>query len=141
MIFTSSISAFAAESNVGLTEKPDYLFSQSISLYGIDKPKAEWNLAKEGKYTFSGWCNKDYLYSNYLFYGATKVSINVKNKTSSKITVKLLEKRSGIDWSASTETIPANGELTWPVSGLKSSSYYYLQFSKGSNVSGYIVKK
>lgn len=63
---------FASEPNIGLCEKPTYF----IETYGINKPyNSEWDLSKEGKYNFSGWCKNNYLYTNYTFTGASSVRI------------------------------------------------------------------
>lgn len=130
---------FASEPNVGLCEKPIYLKYNEIETYGIEKPyNSEWDLSKEGKYNFSGWCIDNYLYTNYTFTGASSVRIWVNNKSNQKITVKLLKQKSGVDWSQSTRSIEAGKSLSWRVDSLEKSSYYYLQFSKGSNVTGYI---
>lgn len=136
LLFVSTTNAYALENN-GLCEQPNYL-SDEISTYGIEKPESEWDLSKEGRYSFSGWCHDHYLYTDYLFTGASKVNIKVKNYSDEKITVKLLEKKTLIDTSASTRTIEAGDTLEWSASSLNSKGYYYLQFSKGSTVSGYI---
>lgn len=129
----------AAEQNLGLCEKPIYFEHNEIETFGIDKPyNSEWDLSKEGKYTFSGWCIDNYLYTNYTFTGANSVRIWVNNNSNKKITIKLLKQQSGVDWSQSTRSIEAGKSLSWRVDSLDKSRYYYLQFSKGSNVSGYI---
>lgn len=130
---------YANQQNIGLCDKPTYLEYNGVETFGIDKPyNSEWDLSKEGKYKFSGWCIDNYLYTNYTFTGASSVRIWVDNKADQKITVKLLKQKTGVDWSQSTRSIEAGESLSWRVDSLDKKSYYYLQFSKGSNVSGYI---
>lgn len=137
-ILSSTGSVFANQQNIGLCDNPTY-FNNGIETFGTNKPyNSEWDLSKEGKYEFSGWCIDSYLYTNYTFIGASSVRIWVKNKSNKKITVKLLKESFGVDWSQSTRNIEAGKSLSWRVDSLDKSSYYYLQFSKGSNVTGYI---
>lgn len=138
-LFGSASTVFADDQNMGLCEQPTYFEYDEIEMFGVNKPyNSEWDLSKEGKYTFSGWCIDNYLYTNYTFTGASSVRIWVNNNSNQKITVKLLKQQSGVDWSQSTRNIEAGKSLSWRVDSLSKSSYYYLQFSKGSNVSGYI---
>ncbi len=138
-LFGSANSVFANQQNIGLCENPVYIEHKNIETFGIDKPyNSEWDLSKEGKYEFSGWCIDNYLYTNYTFTGASSVRIQVNNKSNQKITVKLLKQKFGVDWSQSTKSIEAGKSLSWRVNNLDKSSYYFLQFSKGSNVTGYI---
>ena len=139
LLFGSVNTVFAADQNVGLCKQPIYFEKNIIETFGTDKPyNSEWNLSKEGRYNFSGWCKQDYLYTNYTFTGASSVKIKVKNNSDQKITVKLLKQQSGVDWSQSTRHIEKGDTLYWQVDSLSKSSYYYLQFSKGSKITGYI---
>lgn len=140
MLLTCTTTAFASEKNNGLTENPTYM-DEGISTYGTEKPTKIWNLSQNGKntYYFSGWSNMSTLYSEYLFTGAKSVTIQVTNSSTNNLTVKLLKKQTGIDWSSSTRSgIKPGDTLRWTVDSLSASSQYYLQFSSGCKVSGYI---
>lgn len=135
----STGTVFATQENIGLSNSPIYLIHNGTEMFGIDKPyNSEWDLSKEGRYSFSGYCHDHYLYTNYTFTGANSVWIQVTNTSTKTITVKLLKQQLGVDWSVSTQKIEPNTALGWPVKSLDKSAYYYLQFSKGSKIGGYI---
>lgn len=138
MLLTCNTTAFASEQNNGLTEHPIYV-DDGIVTYGTSKPTKIWNLSQKKTYNFSGWSFGNYLYTEYLFTGAKKVKIQVTNNYTENLTVKLLKKQSGIDWSSGTRSgIKPGDTLIWTVDSLNANSQYYLRFSKGCKVSGYI---
>ncbi|MBR2892445.1 MAG: hypothetical protein IKB94_01195 [Clostridia bacterium] len=93
-----------------------------ITPLGLAKPNYTWNW-KDGTYHFSGEATQSDLYSNYYFTDAEKFRISIINNYSHSLTVKLLRSIPGIDFSASTETIPANESKTWEVNVTKSLKY------------------
>lgn len=106
--------------------------------YSQNKPGECWNLANDGVYWFSGYANQSDLYSNYYFTGASKVEIYVENQHATKeLTVKLLKQQTGVDFSVSTEKIPAGEYKKWSVS-IDSSRNYILKFYAPSDFEGYI---
>lgn len=137
-IFIIPATVYASNGNEELCEQHNYLTIDSVTTYGIDKPTKVWDLSKKGKYDFSGWCFGNRLFTNYLFTGVNSVQIQVHNTGDDKTTVKLLKKQTGVDWSASTRTIKPGDTLTWTVNNLDSSAKYYLAFSTGSHIEGYI---
>lgn len=112
--------------------------SEGIVTYGQSKPSKAWNWS-DGAYQFSGHGNMSDLYSNYYFTGAKKFEITVRNYHSEKLTVKLLKRQTGVDWSASTKKIDGGKNMTWSVS-VDSSSEYILKFYAPSNFTGSIKK-
>lgn len=112
--------------------------NRTAETYSQNKPGTAWNLANNGVYWFSGYANQSDLYSNYYFTGASRVEIYVKNQHATKeLTVKLLKQQTGVDFSVSTEKIPAGEYKTWSVS-IDSSKNYILKFYAPSNFEGYI---
>lgn len=93
-----------------------------LTPFGQAKPNYTWNW-EDGTYYFSGEATHSDLYSNYYFTDAEKFRIRVINNYNYPLTVKLLRSIPGIDFSASTEEIPANESKTWEVNVTKSLKY------------------
>lgn len=137
----SCTTAYAADTNIGVTANPTYLSDDGMQLYGTSEPKNEWNLATKGKYEFKGSANYDNLYSNYYFTGVSREKIVVYNYRSSTLTVTVLKK--GI-FNTTVQTNQVAGNTTSNPAvfyvNLDSSKKYILNFDAPSNFSGYIQK-
>lgn len=127
MIFTLPLSASA------ITDT-----EEAVGTYGLSKPTKVWNFSNE-IYYFSGVAATSDLYSEYSFTNANKFEISVYNHHSEELTVKLLKRQSGVDWSVSTKEMEGHGYMIWTVS-VDSSSEYILKFYAPSDFSGSIKK-
>ena len=101
--------------------------SGPVTTYSTSKPGTAWNWSK-GSYHFEGQSFSQPLYSNYLFTNASKVRITACNDAEKEVlTVKLLKKQIGVDWSVSTKKIKHGETLSWQVE-IDSSREYILMF-------------
>lgn len=102
-------------------------YGGQITTCGTSKPGTAWNWSK-GSYHFEGQSFTQPLYSNYLFTNASKVRITACNDAEKEVlTVKLLKKQIGVDWSVSTKKIKHGETLSWQVE-IDSSREYILMF-------------
>ncbi len=113
--------------------------SEKIEPYSTELPANVWDFSEKGRYNFGGKAGMETLYSNFLFTGASKVKIYVKNYHKETLTVELKKNKSGINTVTSHKKIKGNNYDIWTVD-LDSSAKYYLRFVFPSDFSGYIEK-
>lgn len=120
---------------------PSTIYAGGISIQSTSLPTSTWNLSTKGIYSFAGKADNQDLYSNYLFTGATKTQIQCTNKRTDKnLKVQLVRDDPYFDTAVSTVNVPKNGSSNWNVTGLSSSSKYYLRFYAPCEFNGYIAK-
>lgn len=109
--------------------------------YGVSKPTSIWNLAKKGRYFFSGTNNSaGSLYTNYLFTGKSTFKISVKN-TDHQVGTKFKVKKKGKIFDkqiGKTYVVKQgkSGQIT--IKKLDKSSKYYIEFVGPTKFNGSI---
>lgn len=107
------------------------------STRGIAESTDIWSFPGMPRYGFSGAARVQTLCSNDRFTGTTKARIRCTNNPPSiNLTVKLLEKQTGIDFSVSSGKIKPEDTLI-RTAEIDSGSCCILRFTSGSDVSGY----
>lgn len=108
-----------------------------IEVYGLDKPStSSFQNLNNGSLSFSGKAEASTLYSNKHFKGKSTINYTIKNYGSKRLVVKIY--KSGSLFATETLYVNANSSATGKVTGLDSSSLYYLKFEAPSNFSGTI---
>ncbi len=137
----NTISSDEIYENVGVSKKePKSLSSKEtgeIGTYGLSKPSTsnvvDLTIEQMG---FQGSAEGSTLYTNSYFKGKSTITYSITNNSSTKLTVKIFTENG---WFA-TETliVNANSTSTGTVSGLNTSTLYYMSFSAPSNFKGYV---
>lgn len=124
--------------NIGVsTEAPVGLALEEISLYDLGKPSTNnvVDLTK-GRMDFAGVASVSKLYTNSFFTGKSTVNYRITNYIDHKLTVKVYTQY-GI-FATETITVSPKSTLTGTISGLNSSTLYYMTFNAPSDFSGYV---
>lgn len=113
---------------------------------GTSVPSSTWNLSTNGQYNMSGESTNTILYSNYLFKGATTMNIWVTYAKWYDVNIKLMKKRTllsdveVLSFTHTTEAEYPNKATQFIVTGLDSSSKYYLKISAPVYFEGYVTE-
>ncbi|MCR5835451.1 MAG: hypothetical protein K6G88_02965 [Lachnospiraceae bacterium] len=122
--------------NVGLSTNPSYLDDESKDGY---KPLAVWDLIDDGLYYVSGSTYSAPLYTNYLFTGSTTMGVGIRSLTNNNVIVRVYKRNFfSSDEEITHFTVPANGYAHKAISGLSSSSKYYVRFGYPCTIEGYV---
>lgn len=121
--------------NVGLSTNPSYLDDESKD---GNKPLAVWDLIDDGLYYVSGSTSLAPLYTNYLFTGSTTMGVGIRSLTNNDVIVRVYKRNIFSDTEITHFTVPANGYAHKAISGLSSSSKYYVRFGYPCTIEGYV---
>ena len=129
--------------NVGYVKPFTSLATPGTSgIKGSSKPSSTWNLATQGDLHFSGNTANTDLYTNYYFTGATSINVDTTVTKWYDVTIELW--RYGLIWdtklATTTVAVNPNSVNIWILSGLNSSSKYYLKFLAPAYFTGYVTK-
>lgn len=138
-------SAVITEQNVNVGyAKPSPLLETAgtTGIKGTSKPSSTWNLATQGDLHFSGNTANTNLYTNYYFTGATSINVDTTVTKWYDVTIELWQYGLIWDTKLATTTVPVNPNSVniWIISGLSSSSKYYLKFLAPAYFTGYVTK-
>ncbi|WP_455718327.1 hypothetical protein [Anaerosporobacter sp.] len=143
LTMTSFTSVFAATNNINVsTTPPGTMNNSEISTYTVNPPDSYIDLT--GKMEFEGTAKSDDLYLNKAFTGVKGVDVNVKNNSSSTLKVTLYK----YSWyqnfhkeAITSFTVVPNQYVIHPITGLSSSSAYYLGFSAPCDFKGFLESR
>lgn len=115
------------------------IIGAGASIQGTSKPSNVWNLSDNDYYSLSGGSYYHDLYTNYLFTGASQITMNITNTNSTQLKVELY-KKGLIDIKVRTVYFTADGDSYFIFPNLNSSSQYYFKFYCPCYFSGNLFK-
>lgn len=131
LIVTIPFNTYASENiiSVGLSTTPPRIENLSeISPYSLDKPATSNVYPNNTQETIAGKTNGVSLYSNNCFYGVKSITGNIKNETSSKLTVTLYYYTNIVPIKVGSREISAGSVGGFSFDNLSPNNYYYLKF-------------
>ena len=141
MIICFSTSTAFAETNEGVsTEFPTNPLSNigGISTNSTSMPDKSSIYNNNVDNPVYGTASSSSLYTNKCFYKVNSIRVRITNNNSKSLTIKLRKYIPIGQTSVETATIPANCTVSYPFSGLSSSTYYFIEFCAPSDFSGYV---
>ncbi|MDD2482170.1 MAG: hypothetical protein PHF82_08600 [Lutispora sp.] len=145
MLCAMSTSVFASDSNYSdavSVEKVEEIYNgvspqepTDIQTRSTSIPTDVWDITEDGRYDFAGTSYYQNLYTNYKFTGKDSYTVEVTNNGDNNLTVKVKTRLK----TYSTKTIAPGTTSNYSVTGMKSSTEFYILFQgSDQDFSGYI---
>lgn len=127
LILPSYVIASESRELVGVTETPNYLNDNLIVPFDFEYPTDVHNIAREGSYSFSGVTHQNPLYTNKLFVGKTRYSIEVRSTFESyDLNIGAYKKKVGFDKKLGSLNTKTSGSFDFDTDS--TSDEVYLKF-------------